>query len=42
MLTQGGALPIDEQAKNMAENLFGSLSDATDYGYSQNKILKII
>lgn len=37
MLTQGGALPIDEQAKNMAENLFGSLSDATEYGYSQNK-----
>lgn len=36
-LTQGGALPIDQQAKNMAENLFGSLSDATEFGYAQNK-----
>ena len=37
MLTQGGALPIDQQAKNMAENLFGSLSDATEFGYAQDK-----
>ena len=37
ILTQGGALPSDQQAINLAENLFGSRLEAVQFGYRESK-----
>lgn len=37
ILTQGGALPSDQQVMNLAENLFGSRLKAVQFGYRETK-----